>query len=289
MTSPPAASKISLGGRTQPPAGDPRQCPNNAISPRSWPNAATCSTWPPRWAWNWWSPRPSVPLKRISGTRGHPNRGRSRGVRSVDVHLGSVRKKHAHRVRRGRPAHRRPNARTLELRLLQAHGRVRARLHAGRGFRSPWFALFNTVGPRQTGRYGMVLPRFVGAALRGEPLPRLRGRRTKPLFLSRGADTVEALRRLQLSRTLEARWSMWATTNRSPSGPRPAGPGTDRFSIPAGGRAHEKAYAAGFEDYASTPPGVAKAGAAHRFRPRRPLDDIIREVADALRCSAGAD
>ena len=31
-------------------------------------------------------------------------------------------------------------------------------------------ALFNTVGPRQTGRYGMVLPRFIAAAKRGEPL-----------------------------------------------------------------------------------------------------------------------
>ena len=30
--------------------------------------------------------------------------------------------------------------------------------------------LFNTVGPRQTGRYGMVLPSFVRAALAGEPL-----------------------------------------------------------------------------------------------------------------------
>ena len=31
--------------------------------------------------------------------------------------------------------------------------------------------LFNTVGPRQTGRYGMVLPRFVAAARAGQPLP----------------------------------------------------------------------------------------------------------------------
>src|SRR5207302_2472976 len=30
--------------------------------------------------------------------------------------------------------------------------------------------LFNTVGPRQTGRYGMVLPRFIASALRGQPL-----------------------------------------------------------------------------------------------------------------------
>jgi UDP-glucose 4-epimerase len=32
------------------------------------------------------------------------------------------------------------------------------------------FRLFNTVGPRQTGRYGMVVPRFVGQALHGEPI-----------------------------------------------------------------------------------------------------------------------
>ena len=32
------------------------------------------------------------------------------------------------------------------------------------------FRLFNTTGPRQSGRYGMVLPRFVGQALRGEPI-----------------------------------------------------------------------------------------------------------------------
>ena len=32
------------------------------------------------------------------------------------------------------------------------------------------FRLFNTTGPRQTGRYGMVVPRFVGQALRGEPI-----------------------------------------------------------------------------------------------------------------------
>jgi UDP-glucose 4-epimerase len=32
------------------------------------------------------------------------------------------------------------------------------------------FRLFNTVGPRQTGRYGMVVPRFVRQALAGEPI-----------------------------------------------------------------------------------------------------------------------
>ena len=36
--------------------------------------------------------------------------------------------------------------------------------------------LFNTVGPRQTGRYGMVVPRFVAQALAGEPMTRVRRR-----------------------------------------------------------------------------------------------------------------
>jgi UDP-glucose 4-epimerase len=31
--------------------------------------------------------------------------------------------------------------------------------------------LFNTIGPRQTGQYGMVVPRFVGLALAGKPIP----------------------------------------------------------------------------------------------------------------------
>ena len=42
--------------------------------------------------------------------------------------------------------------------------------HGEKGLPVTVFRLFNTVGPRQTGRYGMVIPRFVGQALRGEPL-----------------------------------------------------------------------------------------------------------------------
>src|SRR5882672_8666083 len=57
---------------------------------------------------------------------------------------------------------------------------------------------FNTVGPRQTGRYGMVLPRFVRAALAGEPL-RVFGDGRQSRCFCHVADTVEALRRLQLS------------------------------------------------------------------------------------------
>src|SRR5206468_1282728 len=56
--------------------------------------------------------------------------------------------------------------------------------------------LFNTVGPRQTGRYGMVLPRFIVAARAGRPL-QVYGDGTQTRCFCNVADTVEALLRLQ--------------------------------------------------------------------------------------------
>jgi len=56
--------------------------------------------------------------------------------------------------------------------------------------------IFNTVGPRQTGRYGMVLPRFIEAARASLPLPVHGDGRQARCFCS-VLDTVEALRRLQ--------------------------------------------------------------------------------------------
>ena len=56
--------------------------------------------------------------------------------------------------------------------------------------------LFNTVGPRQTGQYGMVLPRFIAAAKRGDPL-RVYGDGKQTRCFCYVKDTVEALVRLQ--------------------------------------------------------------------------------------------
>lgn len=62
--------------------------------------------------------------------------------------------------------------------------------------------LFNTVGPRQTGRYGMVLPRFVAQALRGEDLT-VFGDGTQSRVFTYVGDVVEALTRLIESRAAE--------------------------------------------------------------------------------------
>src|SRR5205823_10890455 len=56
--------------------------------------------------------------------------------------------------------------------------------------------LFNTVGPRQTGRYGMVLPRFIEAAKAGQPL-QVYGDGSQTRCFCYVRDTVEALVRLQ--------------------------------------------------------------------------------------------
>jgi UDP-glucose 4-epimerase len=142
--------------------------------------------------------------------------------------------------------------------------------------------LFNTVGPRQTGRYGMVLPRFVTAAKRGEPL-KVHGDGQQTRCFCSVHDTVEALVRLQIS---------------------PAGRGrifnvggTEEVSILAlaqrvveilGSRSrlelvpYSEAYAPGFEDMRQRKPAVERLAATIGFRPSTPLRDIILQTAAAL-------
>ncbi|MBL9172525.1 MAG: NAD-dependent epimerase/dehydratase family protein [Verrucomicrobiales bacterium] len=149
--------------------------------------------------------------------------------------------------------------------------------------------LFNTVGPRQTGRYGMVLPRFVSAALRGEPL-RVYGDGGQSRCFCHVADTVEALRRLQLAPG--ARGEVVNVGNDQPITIRAlaervlerTGSASPVEAVP-----YEKAYAAGFEDMRQRRPALQKLERLTGFRPRRPLDDIIREVADSLRGSSGTE
>jgi len=138
--------------------------------------------------------------------------------------------------------------------------------------------LFNTVGPRQSGRYGMVLPTFVRQALRGEPVTVYGGGEQTRCF-THVADVVEGLAALvhhdrtigeiyNLGSTAEisinrlARSVIAATGSRSPI-----------VHIP-----YEQAYAPGFEDMQRRVPNIAKAGAHFGFRPRRNLAQILADV-----------
>src|SRR6059036_4170879 len=64
--------------------------------------------------------------------------------------------------------------------------------HLERGLDAVVVRLFNTVGPRQSGRYGMVIPRFVERALSGEPLE-IHGDGTQTRSFCHVSDTIRAL------------------------------------------------------------------------------------------------
>jgi UDP-glucose 4-epimerase len=139
--------------------------------------------------------------------------------------------------------------------------------------------LFNTVGPRQTGRYGMVLPRFLAAARQGAPL-RVFGDGRQTRCFCWVQDTVEALWRLlqcpaargQVFNvggteevTLRALAEMVIEVCRSKS--------TIEL-VP-----YAQAYAPGFEDLLRRRPVMDKLEAATGFRPATPLREIIERTA----------
>lgn len=148
--------------------------------------------------------------------------------------------------------------------------------------------LFNTVGPRQTGRYGMVLPRFIAAAQAGRPL-RIYGDGRQTRCFCYVGDTVEALVRLQNAPA--ARGEVFnvggteeiaicdlaalikATLNSA----------SDLEYVP-----YDTAYEPGFEDMRRRKPSVAKLDRVAGFRPDTPLSAIIRRTAGAGGRDGGA-
>ena len=136
--------------------------------------------------------------------------------------------------------------------------------------------LFNTVGPRQTGRYGMVLPRFIAAAKRNAPLKVFGDGRQTRCFCHVG-DAVEALVRLQNCEP--ARGGIFNIG------------GTEEVSMlelaklvvkTLGSKStiemvpYDQAYAPGFEDMRRRKPRVEKLAGFVKFRPRTTLQEIIR-------------
>ncbi len=139
--------------------------------------------------------------------------------------------------------------------------------------------LFNTVGPRQTGRHGMVLPRFVDAAKDGRPL-RVYGDGAQTRCFCHVADTVEALVRLRGCDA--ARGEVVNVGHDEPVSIRELasrvietlGTGSAVESV-----SYEQAYAAGFEDMRNRRPALEKLARLTGFRPERSLQQIIHEVA----------
>jgi UDP-glucose 4-epimerase len=139
--------------------------------------------------------------------------------------------------------------------------------------------LFNTIGPRQTGQYGMVLPRFIEAARRGRPL-RVYGDGRQTRCFCAVQDAVEALVRLQ--NCPAARGQVFNVG------------GTEEISIGQLAKMvidvtgspsviehvpYEKVCVEGFQDMERRKPVVAKLAKYVGFRPTMAVVEIIRQTA----------
>jgi UDP-glucose 4-epimerase len=148
-----------------------------------------------------------------------------------------------------------------------------------RGLQTVIVRLFNTVGPRQTGRYGMVIPRLVGQALAGEPLT-VFGTGDQVRCFCHVHDVVPALRALMADRAAYSQvfnigGSEQVSINQLAERVVDVVGSTSTITyVP-----YDLAYGAGFEDMQRRVPDCTRAQQQIGFRPTRSLTDIIQEVA----------
>lgn len=144
---------------------------------------------------------------------------------------------------------------------------------------------FNTVGPRQTGRYGMVLPNFAAQALAGEPIT-VYGTGEQSRCFGHVRDAVIAIDRLlhtpaAIGQVFNIGSDEEVTINRLAELVRDAA----RSSSPIVHVPYEQAYAAGFEDMMRRVPDVSRLERTIGFRPRTPLERIILDVIEDKRAA----
>jgi UDP-glucose 4-epimerase len=146
---------------------------------------------------------------------------------------------------------------------------------------------FNTVGPRQTGRYGMVLPTFADQALLGEPITVYGTGEQSRCFLH-VRDAVEAVVRLldepaAVGEVFNVGSDHEVTMNRLAHMTREAaGSSSPVVHVP-----YEEAYAEGFEDMLRRVPRIEKLRNATGASPHSPLEQIIADVVEHRRRELG--
>lgn len=138
--------------------------------------------------------------------------------------------------------------------------------------------LFNTVGPRQTGRYGMVLPNFVKQALDNEPI-RVFGNGKQSRCFCDVRDTVEGLIRLMdTDRSIGEVVNVGNIEEISIEGLAKLVKERTSSTSPIEFVPYDQAYEPGFEDMMRRVPCVDKLQALTGFRPQTSLNEIIDRV-----------
>jgi UDP-glucose 4-epimerase len=143
--------------------------------------------------------------------------------------------------------------------------------------------LFNTVGPRQTGQYGMVLPTFVRQALAGQPIT-VFGDGQQSRSFTYVADVVDAL--IKLTQEPRAVGEVFNVGNTEEVTIRELAERVKRItgsSSPVQLVPYDEAYEAGFEDMPRRVPDISKVGRLVGYQPRLGLDEIICRVVEHFR------
>jgi UDP-glucose 4-epimerase len=147
--------------------------------------------------------------------------------------------------------------------------------------------LFNTVGPRQSGQYGMVIPRFVERALAGEPLE-IHGDGTQTRCFCHVQDTIRALHGLMESGSTGEIFNVGSTNRISilelaDRVRALTGSSSEVRFIP-----YEQVYEQGIEDMLHRIPAIEKIHDAIGWQPEHDLDTILDDVVRHARETAAA-
>jgi nucleoside-diphosphate-sugar epimerase len=142
---------------------------------------------------------------------------------------------------------------------------------------------FNTVGPRQTGQYGMVIPNFVQQALAGKPITVFGDGRQQRSF-THVADVVGALLKLMnepkaIGQVINLGNTEEVTIQRLAERVRELSGSTSPITLIP----YDEAYESGFEDMPRRVPDLSKAKAMIGYETRHTLDDILVQVIDYFR------
>jgi UDP-glucose 4-epimerase len=142
---------------------------------------------------------------------------------------------------------------------------------------------FNTVGPRQQGQYGMVIPRFVQRALAGEPLE-VHGDGTQTRSFCHVHDTIRAINGLMDAREISGEIFNVGSADRiriidlAHRVVELTGSSSSLEFVP-----HDQVYGRGIEDVLHREPSIEKIRAATGWQPTLDLDRILNDVIAAMR------
>ncbi len=150
--------------------------------------------------------------------------------------------------------------------------------HQERGLDCVIARLFNTVGPRQSGQYGMVIPRFVVAALAGRTLE-IHGDGSQTRCFCHVQDTIRALAGLMDARHISGEIFNVGSTERVTIDD--LAQRVLALTASSSGIVHipyDEVYGQGIEDMLHRQPSIAKIDSALGWGPTRTLDEILQDV-----------